>query len=273
MQSSPWSVRAPLAQGVAPTASPKAPPAHPDWFREVRRKYTLRLTDWATQAWAITVAPHRFLADWVGGRRDALNPLRFFAVGTALMFLVDRGGRKLLHIAPAPSQGLLGVINSSTGSTALVFLGATLLHVVLRLRSKAPLRSSVAAVLFTHAGPGAFLSILGWLLSAAIHVVQGHVSGALYNGAFTPWPVIGLDFVGFGWVVAALVGVHRVRWWWSVLALAAAPVILGLGMGALFLVLQLVAPLRFHQQISVYDRSADAGAFTIGITKSEMGSN
>jgi hypothetical protein len=218
-------------QGEAPVELPA-----PDWVSDVRRKYRLRITDWVTQAWAMTVAPHRFMAEWATGRREALNPLRYLAVGTAVKFLAERGARWVMHLESS-EKTWVSWLRSSFGVTVTLILFGLMMHVVLRLRSRAPVRSTVAAIIFSSAGPGVFGHVLAWLVSIAIYLVGHRVPCYAPQGTPPyPYPVLGITYFGYLWLTAALSGVHRVRWWWALAALLAIPVgmaVVGITVGTL----------------------------------------
>jgi hypothetical protein len=230
--SSPWSVRTPFPEvtavrrtvsAPAATAQPKivaAPDgAPPDWIREARRKYTLRLRDWATQAWAMTHSPHRFMQEWMSGQREALNPLRFLAVGLAATFLVDKLFRRLLHLASPATDTPGGWLNTTTGTTLYVILCGAAIHGMLRWRSRAELRSSLAATMFATSGPAALLSVAGWIVCLGIHLAHGNLHVIDTPAGPLPLVAMAVGILALGWPVAALAAVHRMRWWWPLLAL------------------------------------------------------
>jgi hypothetical protein len=245
--SSPWVVRRAtpvvfqpprLPQVAPPSLKATIEPEPPDWIQDIRRKYTLRVADWLSQAWALTVSPRRFMEAWASGQRETLNPLRFFAVGTALTYFVDRGGRRVLHLPSLPNSGVMGMMTTHLGVTVMVLLYGVVMHAVLRLRSRAPLRSTLAAIVFASAGPGAFLAVLGWVVSGAIFFLRGSVplhevvqGGAPLHESQAiayPWPVLIDSYLSFVWTIATLAAAHRCRWWWPVLAFLALIVVLGI---------------------------------------------
>jgi len=198
----------------------------PDWIQDIRRKYTLRITDWISQSWALTRSPYVFMEEWSTGTRETLNPLRFFAVGATITFLSSRAARSLMHIAPLPDSGWRGFAGSYGGQLLLNALMASLMHVVLRFRSHAPLRSTLAASAFASSGPSTLLLLVGWIVSLAIYVARGRVALVDSGGTPWPWPVLVVTIASFGWTFAILAGAHRVRWWWSVIAIVGALVML-----------------------------------------------
>jgi hypothetical protein len=197
----------------------------PDWVRALLRKYKLRITDWMTQAWAMTLSPRRFMEEWATGRREALTPTRFLAVSLGLSLLIDRAGRYLFHVHQAADGVGAWLSSSSAGLTAAMFVFGAMTHVTLRLKSKQPLRSSVAALFFAT-GPGTLIAFVGWLITAALYVTIRHVPTFERDPA-TPIPVSVLGIVHVAWSVAALAGVHRVRWWWPAVAMVAIPLFFG----------------------------------------------
>jgi hypothetical protein len=213
-----------LASGKPPPATAVTDP--PNWVSEVRRKYRLRITDWAVQSWAMTIAPRRFMGEWATGQREALNPLRFLAVGTALEIVAERVSRWYLHL-PRPDTTWVGWITSSFGMTVFIVLMAAIMHGVLRLKSRAPLRSSIAATIFSTSGPGTLLCLLSWGGACAYYAVFKRISVISSAGLTFPWPVYLASMAPFfAWTVAALTGVHAVRWWWGLLAVLAVPIVI-----------------------------------------------
>jgi hypothetical protein len=198
----------------------------PNWVSDVRRKYRLRITDWAVQSWAMTVAPRRFMEEWATGQREALNPLRFLAVGAALEIVAERVSRWYLHL-PRPDTTWVGWITSSFGVTVFTVLMAAIMHAVLRLKSRAPLRSSIAATIFSTSGPGTLLCLLSWGGSCTYYAVFKRIPIMSSAGMTFPWPVYLASMAPFfAWTVAALTGVHAVRWWWGLLAVLAVPIVI-----------------------------------------------
>jgi hypothetical protein len=209
---------------------PPAVTEPPPWITDIVRKYRLRITDWVSQAWLLTISPRRTLDEWATGKRELLNPLRFTAVGLGICLLLDKGGRWLCHIEPSPTLHGWQAYNqsfthSSMGMVFSAFVGGTLMHPVLRWKSKAALRSTIAASLYANFGPGVFLTALSWLVCLGLfgfhHKIPLFVST---TGENMPWPSVVAAFLSGPWVVGGFSGAHRVRWWWSSLAYLALPV-------------------------------------------------
>jgi hypothetical protein len=227
----------PTLPGATPERAVNAPLASlPDWVADIRRKYTLRGRDWLCQSWALLRAPHLFMQEWSEGRREALNPLRFFAFGTMLTLLMDRGGRALLHKVAFPSNDIRDAVRTSGGLVATVVVIAACMHLVLRTRSRIPFRGSLAATAYAFAGPGVFCHLFGWIVSAAIYFTHGTITvgqgGWLVGGGSNwPWPIGIMTLLSFLWTVVAVAGVHRLRWWWGVIALVGTSLIFTIMIG------------------------------------------
>jgi hypothetical protein len=81
------------------------------------------------------------------------------------------------------------------------------------------------------AGTGTLMTIVAWMVSGGFYVVRGTVplfGIASGGGDVTPWPIMVAANLSLAWTTATLSGVHRVRWWWALLALASIPVALTL---------------------------------------------
>jgi hypothetical protein len=173
----------------------------PDWVTEARSKYVLRIRDWLIQSWEVTRSPHRFMSEWAQGKREALNPLRFAAVGGALSYLLRWAASRILG-EPKPLEGLARWNTSSWGRFALVIVVAAVFHPLLALRSKAPFRATLAAVAFALAGPAVFLSF-------AVYAV---LVACWYLKFGTPWDVRVLfcaSWAKLAWAAFAVAGAHR----------------------------------------------------------------
>lgn len=225
-----------LPADEAPRPADLAEGEAPDWVRELARKYKLRVIDWTTQSWALLVAPHRFMEEWASGRREALAPTRFYAFGTAITVLVQRVGMWICHTKQVESTWWRSAMHSVFFSIAVAAVMGACTHLLLRKRSKAPLRATVAAQMFTTAGPQVFLVALGWLVSCVWFSLHGSVpmvnagsAGTGYEAVQVPIPASLGPTIAYGWSVAALAGVHRVRWWRALLAMLGGIVILAFG--------------------------------------------
>jgi hypothetical protein len=236
--------RAPSGSAVPPPLPKLAPAAErnpPDWIQDIRRKYTLRLTDWVTQAWAVTIAPRRFMEEWAAGQRETLNPLRYFAVGTTFSYFADRGSRRVLHIPNPPQSGFIAWMYTHFGITLMVLMFGVVMHGVLRLRSRAPLRSTLAALVFASSGPGTFATLFAWVGTCALYLARGSAPMLVTGGVTWPWAVLICSYLSFAWTVATLAAVHRVRWWWPLLSLVIlfmALIVVGVVVGLIYRVVK-----------------------------------
>jgi hypothetical protein len=213
----------------------------PDWIREAARKYTLRITDWASQTWMLIHSPQRFMNEWLVGTREALNPLRFLAVGTTVNLLADRGGRWLMHLPRLPHDGWFGWLSGSPGQMLNSVILGGLMHFFLRRWSKAPFRNTLAAAVFGLAGPGTACEVLGWLISGTIQAAHKQVPLLDKGGAMMPFPTLAAGIVGTAWMFLTIAAVHRMRWWAPLLAYLAASATFAVGGGTLWFVAALVA--------------------------------
>jgi hypothetical protein len=214
-----------------PRIEAKAEPEErtPDWIREAARKYAFRIRDWAAQTWMLTHSPRRFVSEWTNGTREALNPLRFLAVGTTLMVLAERGARWVIHLAPLAHEGWTGWLRGSIADMLSATVMGALMHIPLRFRSGATFRSSLGAVIFATGGPGAVATALGWLVCVALYLGFGHVPLFPHTeGTPVPLPVVFAGMLGSAWTALTMAAVHRVRWWIPFLALIGAITVLTL---------------------------------------------
>src|SRR5262249_25559325 len=81
--------------------------------------------------------------------------------------------------------------------------------------------SSLAAAMFSAAGPRTLLIVTGWLVAIGIHYAFRRVDLSASRGSNVPLPVEWLRNLSTFWTIATLAGAHRVRWWWVALALLA----------------------------------------------------
>jgi hypothetical protein len=171
------------------------------------------------QAWTLFVAPRRFMEEWSTGRRTAMDPLAFLAAGVALKALVARYGERYFG-TQMPSSSVVDWMRSSTGVTAVLFAVGGVSHLVLRRRSRAPLRSTVAAIAYTSGGPAVILACIGWVVALLLRLGHRDPTFMLYQTKLTV-PVVAMAYVSHAWTLAALAGAHRVRWVWAALAVLA----------------------------------------------------
>ena len=221
-----------------PTEARKAPP---DWVAEAARKYAYRIRDWAAQSWMLTHSPRRFAAEWAAGTREALNPLRFLAVGTTVTVLAERGARWIIHLPTPAHEGWVGWLQGSLGQMLNLTVTGALMHVMLRRRSGAPFRSTLGAAVFAAGGPGTLSAVVGWTTSVALFLQRGHVPLFEAKTAALPIPVLVSAVVDFVWTVATIAGVHRTRWWAPLLAFVATIGAITLGAAVLGVAAALVA--------------------------------
>lgn len=225
-----------------------APPAEPppvagtareDWIRAYARKYKLRTIDWATQSVALLRAPRRFMEEWATGRRDALTPPRLFAFGMAVQYLVEKAGRRIVHIS-APTEAWLGsLVHSAFSSMILGCLFGGAMHLVLRTRRKAPLHVSLAATLYAAGGPQVLLALAGWAFTLVVFAVRGKIGpltiqinkDTVHAVAYAmPTSVAVASAASVLWTIAAMAGAHRVSRRWAAVAVVGAFLLMALFM-------------------------------------------
>jgi hypothetical protein len=223
---------------------------------EVWGKYSTRVRDYAAQTWALTRHPSRFMTEWGEGRREALNPLRFATVGLLLSLAVRHLASRQVLGPPGPVGGLSAWLARPEAMHALILLTAVTAHPWMRLfGSRAPLRATVAAVVFAYTGPLVLLEVAAWASSLAW--AQG--AGAVPLTAISAWavgeaavpftyegythyptPVMGAFAVGYVYLLGTLGGVHRTSWWKALLAVLGGMLgvlLLSVAVGFLFRVL------------------------------------
>jgi hypothetical protein len=204
----------------------------PDWVGDIWRKYTTRVLDYFRQSFALLVSPGRFMEAWATGQREALNPLRFMSLGILLALTVRHLGERYV-LGPTAEVQVPASLLKLPLVVDLVFLVLALpAHGVMRLAgSRAPLRATVAAVIFAFMGPVILMQVFGWVISGLFLVLTGSpplmelkegVSWRLYRHSAYPWPIIAANTVALFYFVRALAGVHRARWGWAVLAVIVA---------------------------------------------------
>lgn len=192
----------------------------PDWMGETRRKAVASVREWAAQAWMLTQTPQRFASAWATGKREALNPVHFLAVGSLVAVLCERAGRWLIGL---PSQhGVAGWLSGSLGQMVNVVALGALMHVVLRRWSKSQFGISLGAVLFAIGGPGVLCMIPGWAATILLHLRGAAVPQfTTHTGVTLPVPVLAASVFGLAWMLATTAAVHGLRWWRSLVAFAA----------------------------------------------------
>jgi hypothetical protein len=232
-EDSPTPAEAP-ASGVAVPPPVVAQPflaanSPPDWVSDIWRKYITRVLDYFHQSFALLVGPRRFMEQWATGQRDTLNPLRFMGLGILLAVTTRHLGERYV-LGPASEIQNVAPLLRIPLVVDLIFLVLALpAHGVMRLTgSRAPLRATVAAVIFAFTGPLVLMHIFGWLLSGLLLALTGStplmevkagLSSRLYRHSVYPWPIIVANMVALFYFARALAGVHRARWGWTLLAL------------------------------------------------------
>jgi len=177
---------------------------------------------WAVQAWLLAQSPQQFASEWAAGKRKALNPLRFLAVGAAIALLGEHGARL---VSGLPTEhGWQGWLNGSLGQILHVTVLGALMHVVLRRVSKtpAPFATSLGAVLFAVGGPGVLCTFPGWAATILLHLRGAAVPQiTTHTGLTLPVPVLAASVFGLAWMLATTAAVHGVRGWRSLVAFSA----------------------------------------------------
>lgn len=229
---------APDESGAARTPETRAP----DWIGDIKTKYRLRLSDYFSQALAVGRHPRRFMREWASGTRETLNPLRFYAVGTAISFGADRVGRWALHVPANATTGLGGFLQSSYGGMLVYVAMAALSHLLLPRRTREPFRVTLAAGIFASAGPGALAMAFGWCLTALLYLVTGRVALLSGGGVSTPWAVLLPTYATFLYCGLCMAGAHaKVRARRAIAVSVVAPLLFAVAImlvaAALFLVL------------------------------------
>jgi hypothetical protein len=185
--------------------------AAPDWMRDASTKIGNVVRGWAAQAWTLTQSPQRFASEWATGKRAALNPLSFVAIGGVVALACERGGRWLTGL-PA-QQGWQGWLDGSLGQMLNVVVLGALMHLVLRRWSKTPFGTTLGAVLFAVGGPGVLCTIPGWAATILLHLRGAEIPQfTTHTGVTVPVPVLAASVFGIAWMLATTAAVHGVRW-------------------------------------------------------------
>lgn len=232
-----------------PEASPAPPAPSPPVARATREQPDIFGDVWAESVLylltlrAILVSPVTFHREWSTGRRRALNPFFFFFTSTAISFgsdflkrrilglpawtLADRGGavdRFLAHWTQSPLFDL-------AGPNLLVvqhLVTAVVLWAFLRKPGKPSLGITLGAMLYASAACVPFAVAVD-----AIQVLQHLGTGrTLAAGMFDLTDAL----IGFGYLVAAVVGVHEVRAWRAAKALIGTSMVLSFAVVIFFLI-------------------------------------
>ncbi|MFL5346699.1 MAG: hypothetical protein ACJ8AT_18110 [Hyalangium sp.] len=225
----PASVAVPPPAIAQPTLAAESPP---DWVRDIWRKYTRRVLDYFRQSFALLVGPRRFMEQWATGQRETLNPLRFMGLGIVMALTTRHLGERYVLDPASEIQNVAPLLKIPLVVDLIFLVLALPAHGVMRLSgSRAPLRATVAAIIFTATGPLVLMHIVGWLLSGLCLVLTGSaplmeikagLSSRLYRHSAYPWPIIFANMVALFYFVRAIAGVHRARWGWALLALLVA---------------------------------------------------
>jgi hypothetical protein len=158
-----------------------------------------------------------------------MDPLGFFAAGTALKALLARYAERVVPVdLQLQGSTVRDWLRSSTGTTLVLFTFGAVAHLVLRRRSHAPFRSTVAAIAYALGGPGALFACAGWGLTIALQLA-GRDPSMHYHQTRIPAPVVVCAYLPHVWTVFALAGVHRASWariGLAVVAAVAMPIVL-----------------------------------------------
>jgi hypothetical protein len=193
-----------------------------DWMANAGQQTVKTVRRWAVQAWLLAQTPQQFASEWASGKRQALNPLRFLAVGGAVAILGEQAAR--LASGLPTERGWQGWLNGSLGQILHVAVLGALMHLVLRRVSKtpAPFATSFGAVLFAVGGPGVLCSFPGWAATILLHLRGAAVPQiSTHTGLTLPVPVLAASVFGLAWMLATTAAVHGVRWWRSLVAFTA----------------------------------------------------
>ena len=200
--------------------------APPPWVRDGARAAWHEVRAYLETAWRFTRAPASFMAAWLRGDVDAMNPLAMLATGAALVAATHQVAGAIVGIDHP--DGIVEAVLSALGPYALYVAIGILCHLVIAPGGTRNVRvlDTIAAALLAGAGPAALAEAIGWLVICAIW-------------PFAPSQIViavmvGVAFSVFCFTLAtALGGLHHASWWRILLAFAVAFPATGLVFGVL----------------------------------------
>jgi hypothetical protein len=212
----------------------------PDWVGETRAALRSEAGSYLRTFSGFLRSPQRFVHEWAGGTRDAMNPLGFLATSVVLLGAVRAAGWNALANHPTrPSPLAAHFIDKPLWAEVWSALGPTLhfaalgliCHFTLRLLGSRNVQASASAALtFYSAGaPGALAEVLVWLVM--LPLILGGVLTAT-EPAYLLFPGFGLALAAFcSYLGYSLGAYHRPKWWHMLIAFLAAFVLTGLFFG------------------------------------------
>lgn len=216
------------AEAAPAAADAPATPASA-WFAEALRTVRYDLVMFVRTAVAMTVAPTRFAADWRDQRLRALNPLAF--LGTAIAV----GSPPALAVSHFAGQtgadgGLWDAfVADQVAPYVQYFLLGVIAHGLLRvLGGRQRLLGTVGIALFAGGGPAMLIDLLTLPLDLLLGklAASGDTAAASAITALTTASIVAANLAFFVAFARGLAGLHGVRLWRPVLALALAYVVL-----------------------------------------------
>jgi hypothetical protein len=213
---------------VVPPEAAAAAPAVDRWLADAWRVIREDLIRYAQTALAMSLRPARFAADWGQGQRRALNPVAF--LGTALavsspIFLAFG------HFTGQDERGSLwNAFLADQVAPYIQYAALGLLaHALLRLLGgRQPLLATLAIVLFAAGGPAMIVDLITLPLdpvlarAAASEDTPTNLALTLMSTA----SIAAANLVFFVTFARGLSGLHAVRIWRPLLALAGAYLVL-----------------------------------------------
>jgi hypothetical protein len=233
------------AKGVAasevrePVVRDEPAPARPvqRWLADAWRVIREDLIEYGRTALAVSLRPARFAAEWSQGQRRALNPVAF--LGTALavsspIFLA------FAHFAGQDRRSSMwdAFLADQVAPYVQYAVLGLLAHAFLRLAGggRQPLLATLAIVLFAGGGPALFVDLLTLPIDPVLARAAASEDSPT-NLALTLMSTVSIaaaNLVFFVTFARGLAGLHGVRTWRPLAALAAAYLALGVVRYALF---------------------------------------
>ena len=218
--------------------SPVEGPVETRWVEESVRLALREGRLFLATAWAVTVQPARFAAEWAWGDRRALNPLGYFATAAALVTLANSLVMRLLG-RPGGSEPLLTQVLDSIGIYLHYVTLGLLCHAFLRWRgSIRTVRGSLAIALYVGGGPATIVHLFNVAMLAYVQRRYGKheftlaelTSPALLATAMV---IVASRLAALVVFIRALTGFHALKTGWATLALVLAMLVTGLVFGLL----------------------------------------
>jgi hypothetical protein len=211
---------------------PDAPATDPRWLEAALGELRERISPWTRTLAGFALRPRRFVAGWLDGSVEPMNPLGFMAASVAALSVASQVLADLGH-GERQSRLFDRVIESAAPYLYYAALGL-LAHLALRsLGARRRWTSTLAVALWAGAAMPTLALLGAETFVALAHVLaRSDIQGAVSAGSLPLWANVGVTsclFLAYVWFLISfgrgLLGLHP-GWGWAIATILVVLVVL-----------------------------------------------